>query len=101
MVSKAEGARHRTPALLMCRLPRLMLIRFPDRAFVFAGDSGFGTHEVTRFCQPLLAAFLPHFTQPTYTRFVVLTATASYHPTPRQPARRSTVMRTAGTPPIR
>jgi hypothetical protein len=49
-VSKAEGARHRTPARLMCRLLRLVLLRFPDRAFVFAGDSGFGTHEVARFC---------------------------------------------------
>jgi hypothetical protein len=49
-VSRAEGARHRTPAQLMCRLLRLVLIRFPDRAFVFAGDSGYGTHEVARFC---------------------------------------------------
>ncbi|MBN9522977.1 transposase, partial [bacterium] len=49
-VSKAEGARHRTPARLMCRLLRLMLLRFPDRSFVFTGDSGFGTHEVARFC---------------------------------------------------
>ena len=48
--SKAEGVRHRTPAQLMCRLLRLVLLRFPDRAFVFAGDSGFGTHEVARFC---------------------------------------------------
>ncbi len=46
----AEGARHRTPARLMCRLLRLVLTRFPGRAFVFAGDSGFGTHEVARFC---------------------------------------------------
>jgi hypothetical protein len=49
-VSAAEGRRHRTPAQLMCRLLRLLLIRFPDRAFVFAGDSGYGTHEVARFC---------------------------------------------------
>ena len=49
-VSTAEGIRHRTPAQLMCRLLRLVLIRFPDRVFVFAGDSGFGTHEVARFC---------------------------------------------------
>jgi hypothetical protein len=40
---------HRTPAQLMCRLLRLMRIRFPDRSFVFAGDSGYGTHEVARF----------------------------------------------------
>ncbi len=49
-VRKAEGARHRTPARLVCRLLRLLLIRFPDRTFVFAGDSGYGTHEVARFC---------------------------------------------------
>jgi hypothetical protein len=49
-VSKAEGARHRTPAQLMCRLLRALLLRFPGRTFVFAGDSGYGTHEVARFC---------------------------------------------------
>src|SRR5829696_7749864 len=49
-VSKAEGVRHRTPAQLMCRLLRVLLTRFPGRAFVFAGDSGYGTHEVARFC---------------------------------------------------
>jgi hypothetical protein len=49
-VRKAEGLRHRTPAQLMCRLLRVLLIRFPGRAFVFAGDSGYGTHEVARFC---------------------------------------------------
>ena len=41
---------HRTPARIMCGLLRLLLIRFPDRTFVFAGDSGYGTHEVARFC---------------------------------------------------
>ena len=49
-VSKAEGVRHRTPAELMCRLLRLALMRFPDRVFVFAGDSSYGTHAVARFC---------------------------------------------------
>ena len=49
-VSKVEGIRHRTSAQLMCRLLRVLLIRFPDRTFVFAGDAGFGTHEVARFC---------------------------------------------------
>jgi hypothetical protein len=49
-VSKAEGVRHRTPARRMCRLLRLMLTRFPGRTFVFAGDSGSGTHEVARLC---------------------------------------------------
>jgi hypothetical protein len=41
---------HRTPARVMCGLLRLLLIRFPGRTFVFAGDSGYGTHEVARFC---------------------------------------------------
>jgi DDE superfamily endonuclease len=41
---------HRTPAQLMCRLLRTLLVRFPGRTFVFAGDSGYGTHEVARFC---------------------------------------------------
>ena len=41
---------HRTPARIMCALLRVLLIRFPDRTFVFAGDSGYGTHEVARFC---------------------------------------------------
>jgi hypothetical protein len=49
-LSQAERRRHRTPAQLMCRLLRLALLRFPTRRFVFVGDSGFGTHEVARFC---------------------------------------------------
>lgn len=48
-VSEAGGVRHRTPAQLMCRLLRVLLVRFPGRTFVFAGDSGSGTHEVARF----------------------------------------------------
>src|SRR4051794_12587146 len=45
-----RGRHHLTPARLMCRLLRLLLIRFPGRSFIFAGDSGYGTHEVARFC---------------------------------------------------
>jgi hypothetical protein len=41
---------HRTPAQLMCRLLRLLLIRCPGRTFVFVGDASYGTHEVARFC---------------------------------------------------
>jgi hypothetical protein len=41
---------HRTPAQLMCRLLRLMLLRSPGRRFVFVGDAGYGTHELARFC---------------------------------------------------
>jgi DDE superfamily endonuclease len=47
---KARGRPHRTPAQLMCRLLRLMLIRCPGRRFTFVGDGGYGTHEVARFC---------------------------------------------------
>jgi DDE superfamily endonuclease len=49
-LDRAEKRPHKTPAQLMCRLLRLVLIRFPGRTFVFAGDSGYGTHEVARFC---------------------------------------------------
>ena len=42
---------HRTPARIMCVLLRVLLIRFPNRTFVFAGDAGYGTHEFTRFCR--------------------------------------------------
>src|SRR5690242_1588717 len=41
---------HRTPAQLMCRLLRLLLLRCPGRRFVFVGDSAYGIHEVARFC---------------------------------------------------
>jgi DDE superfamily endonuclease len=47
---RAEGRRHKTPAQLLCRLVRVLLLRFPDRTFVLAGDSSYGTHEVARFC---------------------------------------------------
>jgi DDE superfamily endonuclease/Archaeal putative transposase ISC1217 len=40
---------HRTPAQLLCRLLRLLLLRFPDRTFVFVGDASYGTHETARF----------------------------------------------------
>lgn len=50
-LNKAQKRPHRTPAQLMCRLLRLLLIRFPDRRFIFVGDSSYGSHEVARFCQ--------------------------------------------------
>jgi hypothetical protein len=49
-LDRAEKRLHKTPAQIMCRLLRLLLIRFPGRTFVFTGDSGYGTHEVARFC---------------------------------------------------
>lgn len=47
---RSQRHRHRTPAQHLIRLLRLMLRWFPDRRFVFVGDSGYGTHEVARFC---------------------------------------------------
>ncbi len=40
---------HRTPAQIMTTLLRVMLRWFPERRFVFVGDSGFGSHEMARF----------------------------------------------------
>ncbi len=48
--NRARGRPHRTPAQLMARLLRLILIRLPGRGFVFVGDAGYGTHEFARFC---------------------------------------------------
>jgi hypothetical protein len=50
-VRTAGGDRHRTPARPMGRLLRPVLLRCPGRTFALAGDSGFGTHEVARFCR--------------------------------------------------
>ena len=48
--NRRRGRTHRTPAQLMRRLLRLILLRFPDRRFTVVGDAGYGTHEVARFC---------------------------------------------------
>ena len=48
--NRRRGHRHRTPAQLLCRLVRVLLRWFPDRRFVLVADSGYGTHEVARFC---------------------------------------------------
>lgn len=45
----ANGRRHRTPAQRMARLLRVLLRWFPERRWIFAGDGGFGTHELARF----------------------------------------------------
>jgi DDE superfamily endonuclease len=47
---RRRGRPHCTPAQLLCRLLAVLLHRFPERRFVLAGDSGYGTHEVARFC---------------------------------------------------
>ena len=46
---RARRRPHRTPAQLLCRLLRLVLLRFPDRTFLVVGDASYGTHEVARF----------------------------------------------------
>src|SRR5262249_19434243 len=48
--NRRRGRPHRTPAQLLCRLVAVLLPWFPDRRFVLVGDSGYGTHEVARFC---------------------------------------------------
>jgi DDE superfamily endonuclease len=48
---QVHGTRHKTPA----HLARLLLARlvrwFPERHFIFVGDSGYGTSETARFCR--------------------------------------------------
>jgi hypothetical protein len=46
---RARRRPHRTPAQIMATLLRVMLLRFPERRFVFVGDAGYGTHELARF----------------------------------------------------
>jgi DDE superfamily endonuclease len=46
---RQRGRPHKTPAELMQLLLRLLLRWFPDRQFVFAGDSGYGSHELASF----------------------------------------------------
>ncbi len=48
--NRRRGRPHRTPAQLLCRLVAVLLRWFPERHFVLVGDSGYGTHEVARFC---------------------------------------------------
>jgi hypothetical protein len=40
---------HKTPAQLMQVLLRLLLRWFPDRSFRFAGDAGYGSHDMADF----------------------------------------------------
>jgi uncharacterized protein YerC len=45
---KKQKQRHKTPAQLMRQMLKVLLRWFPDRHFLFAGDGGFGTHELAR-----------------------------------------------------
>jgi hypothetical protein len=48
---RVHGTRHKTPAHL-ARLLLARLIRwFPERHFIFVGDSGYGTSKTARFCR--------------------------------------------------
>jgi DDE superfamily endonuclease len=49
--NERDGRRHKTPAQL-CRQMGCVLLRwFPRHTFLFAGDSGYGTHEVAHAAQ--------------------------------------------------
>jgi hypothetical protein len=49
--NKARGRPHQTPAQLMQLLLPILLRWFPQRQFLFAGDAGFGSHEMAHFAQ--------------------------------------------------
>jgi len=47
--NRKRGRPHKTPADLMQVLLRLLLRWFPDRSFRFAGDAGYGSHDMADF----------------------------------------------------
>ncbi len=47
--NRKRGRPHKTPAQLMCLLLRVLLRWFPDRSFRFAGDAGYGNHDMPDF----------------------------------------------------
>jgi hypothetical protein len=49
--NRRAGRAHKTPAQLMELLLWLLLRWFPERSFVFAGDTGYGTHALAAFAQ--------------------------------------------------
>ena len=49
--NKTRRRPHKTPAQLMQLLLRVLLRWFPDRQFLFAGDAGFGSHEMAALTQ--------------------------------------------------
>ncbi len=56
---RRRGRPHRTPARLMCRLLRALMMRHPGRRFAFVGDSGYGAHAVARFVHRHRARLTP------------------------------------------
>lgn len=45
---KSGKRRHKTPSQQMRQMLKVLLHWFPERSFVFAGDGGYGTHELSR-----------------------------------------------------
>lgn len=49
-LNKQEGRRHKTPIRLAMQLVALLIHWFPRRKFILAGDGGYASHELARFC---------------------------------------------------
>ena len=49
--NQRRGRRHQTPAQVMRLLLRLLLRWFPGRSFRFAGDAGYGSHDMADFAR--------------------------------------------------
>lgn len=49
--NRKRGRPHKTPAQLMCLLLRVLLRWFPERSFRFAGDAGYGSHDMADFAR--------------------------------------------------
>jgi hypothetical protein len=49
--NRRRGRPHKTPAQVMQVLLRLLLRWFPDRSFRFAGDAGYGSHDMADFAR--------------------------------------------------
>jgi hypothetical protein len=49
--NRKRGREHKTPAQLMRLLLRVLLRWSPERQFLFAGDGGYGSHELAAFAR--------------------------------------------------
>jgi hypothetical protein len=49
--NKSLGIRHKTPPEIMRQLLLQLMRWFPDRKFIFSGDTGFSTFEIAQFAQ--------------------------------------------------
>lgn len=64
--NKKHKRRHKTPAELMRQLLAVLIRWFPERKFRFAGDGGFGTHNLAHFghrfakCLAVVSRFYPN-----------------------------------------